>query len=768
MEDLKSEGWKRLLIPHCAAGKNSTTLLRRSSSWRSPKEPGYCEGPVAQVNRPCRAARPQSCIEYGTADKWLQTLERIQSRPLYREKTPFVDRTVSMPALPNEMTGGNSGIKRTPRVCPSLGESSVGSLEFLETRGRSERSNSVHVKPSPSTERAQFCSLAPVRFGWLPIERHVILTDISNNGYRHDNSGYQKLKSPITPVLLSTSAKLKGSGTNGGEPEQCVRPESVGFRYWKTPVKPSYSHHQASGSVSSEGGRNGSQIWKPAANFTSTFRSPETSEPASKRPTYRRGSVPGSPSIGCARKFSSSISSITITSKKVTRSCSLPDTSRPMAMNDRPTVSPGGLSTPVPPHRKALLVKVTEQRTSITTIPGANAIEHKTDHKGYEHPVVLRRKASIVKLVEESERFRGEQPDTTKTAQYRHTYTEGLNETDAIKHVCRSGVDTNVNTALLNRSVSVSVQPGRNQWRSSAVHHRSSVSLPLNKPNDSRTIEEKYETPRRPLSCDSGLFNHTVPTFHNKSPPCPQKTNLHLVCSREAEENGGFVSSTGNLDAVIPDPVLGIKPLTLLKVPDDSPLPTAHAVLALNAAAVIANIKLLTRHRQKRNTTTETQTSSHTSAADEGINNGGGETGGDGRNQTMVCFGSEDAPLTLREALVLRRPDFIQRSQARVQALEQRSQERQETFCSPHRPEPPCSHHQEDKLLKSKDRRVSGKDANLRSRRNDLLPEVRKRREDEMRKKEEEKKKLASRTNRQRLQLFKKKLLDQVLQRGNN
>lgn len=42
---------------------------------------------------------------------------------------------------------------------------------------------------------------------------------------------------------------------------------------------------------------------------------------------------------------------------------------------------------------------------------------------------------------------------------------------------------------------------------------------------------------------------------------------------------------------------------------------------------------------------------------DEEINNGGGETGGDGRNQTMVCFGSEDAPLSLRvscEFIILR------------------------------------------------------------------------------------------------------------------
>lgn len=194
MEDLKSEGWKPVFIPHGAARTNSTSLLRRSSSCRNPKEPGCYEGPVAQVNRPPRAARPQSCIEGGTTDKWLQTLERLQSRPLQRQMPPFVDMTASMPTLSHELTGSNPrcpGRMQTSSMCPGLGESSAGSLESLETSGGSERSNMVHIKPSARTERAQFCSLAPVRFGWLPIERHVMLMDISNNGCRHDNSRYQ-------------------------------------------------------------------------------------------------------------------------------------------------------------------------------------------------------------------------------------------------------------------------------------------------------------------------------------------------------------------------------------------------------------------------------------------------------------------------------------------------------------------------------------------------------------------------------------------------
>ncbi len=183
MEDVKPKGWRQLLQPHGAAGKNSTSLLRRSSSWRRPGERGYYEGPAAQVNEPPRGARPLSCIEGGRMDKWLQTLERLQSRRPQNQIPQFADKTVSMPVLPNEMAGRNplcpdvSSLRRrnqTPGFCPSVCESSSSSLE------------SVHIKAALAAERAQFCALAPVRFGWLPIQRHVILNDVSDN--HHDNS----------------------------------------------------------------------------------------------------------------------------------------------------------------------------------------------------------------------------------------------------------------------------------------------------------------------------------------------------------------------------------------------------------------------------------------------------------------------------------------------------------------------------------------------------------------------------------------------------
>lgn len=190
MEDVKPEGWRRLLQP----SKNSTSLLRRTSSWRRPGERGHYEGPAAQVNEPPRRARPQSCIEGGRMDKWLQTLERLQSQPFQKQMPQFADRTVSTPVLPNEMAGSSplcpdfSSLCRrdqSPSVCPSVCES-------LESHARSK---TVRIKPVSSAESAQFCALAPVRFGWLPIQRHVKLTDIYNN--RHDDSRCQVRKNNV-------------------------------------------------------------------------------------------------------------------------------------------------------------------------------------------------------------------------------------------------------------------------------------------------------------------------------------------------------------------------------------------------------------------------------------------------------------------------------------------------------------------------------------------------------------------------------------------
>ncbi|XP_059376551.1 uncharacterized protein LOC132112868 [Carassius carassius] len=124
--------------------------------------------------------------------------------------------------------------------------------------------------------------------------------------------------------------------------------------------------------------------------------------------------------------------------------------------------------------------------------------------------------------------------------------------------------------------------------------------------------------------------------------------------------------------------------------------------------------------------------------------------------------------LSLRDALERFRPDFISRSQNRVRRLELRARERRSLQTAEfimgvetayRRRNCTRPHPLSDNLFKPKDRAISGKEMQWRSRRiYNKLPEVTK-------KKEEERKRLMLETNRLRADVFKKKLLDQVLQR---
>ncbi|XP_036407529.1 uncharacterized protein LOC118793450 [Megalops cyprinoides] len=224
---------------------------------------------------------------------------------------------------------------------------------------------------------------------------------------------------------------------------------------------------------------------------------------------------------------------------------------------------------------------------------------------------------------------------------------------------------------------------------------------------------------------------------------------------------------------------------------------SAEAILALNAASVIANIKLQARLSKMANLISEQdskkpQGSGNVSVEDTGCH----ERPAPDEGVVRRAHGSSErkarprpvhgesiwpgsiydqqectpVPLTLREALELLRPDFIRRSRGRVQKLEQRARERRAQQCSTRSmPEPtqrsgnrtrltspnPAS----DNFGKAGERATTGKEIQLRSKRNyNNLPEVK-------RKKEEEKKRAMTQTNRLRAELFKKKLLDQILQR---
>ncbi|XP_008048673.1 centrosomal protein C10orf90 homolog [Carlito syrichta] len=128
--------------------------------------------------------------------------------------------------------------------------------------------------------------------------------------------------------------------------------------------------------------------------------------------------------------------------------------------------------------------------------------------------------------------------------------------------------------------------------------------------------------------------------------------------------------------------------------------------------------------------------------------------------------------LTLQEALEVRKPQFISRSQERLKKLEhmvqQRKSQRKEDLRQKQNLQPirtnkkqfTVPHPLSDNLFKPKERCISEKEMHMRSKRiYNNLPEVKK-------KKEEQRKRVILQSNRLRAEVFKKQLLDQLLQRN--
>ncbi|XP_070802121.1 (E2-independent) E3 ubiquitin-conjugating enzyme FATS [Pituophis catenifer annectens] len=149
-----------------------------------------------------------------------------------------------------------------------------------------------------------------------------------------------------------------------------------------------------------------------------------------------------------------------------------------------------------------------------------------------------------------------------------------------------------------------------------------------------------------------------------------------------------------------------------------------------------------------------------------------------------VCFEPEKipaSPLTLREALEVHKPHFISRSQERLKKLEHIVQLRKaqcesenlgkkqgtdlscklsSTSITSKKKQYTVPHPLSDNLFKPKERYISEKEMHMRSKRiYNNLPEVKK-------KQEEKQKRIIIQSNRKRVEIFKKQLLDQLLQRN--
>lgn len=198
MKGLKPESCFWLPEPQSVSVRGPAAHLRRAPDWRRSGDEAHWDSLVSKVEvvpPTSRTPRPQSAIEGGQMNRWLQQLESLQSGQLggpIRDQVPsFYDRTVSMPTLHNEPVGSSLSHQGLPSLyrrdlsscgTPSLCESSLGSQESLKAglchsldrRGSRER---AHISQVPGKQQAKLCSLSPVRMGWLPIERMAMVSD---------------------------------------------------------------------------------------------------------------------------------------------------------------------------------------------------------------------------------------------------------------------------------------------------------------------------------------------------------------------------------------------------------------------------------------------------------------------------------------------------------------------------------------------------------------------------------------------------------------
>ncbi|XP_059179989.1 (E2-independent) E3 ubiquitin-conjugating enzyme FATS [Centropristis striata] len=351
--------------------------------------------------------------------------------------------------------------------------------------------------------------------------------------------------------------------------------------------------------------------------------------------------------------------------------------------------------------------------------------------------------------------------------------------------------------------------------KNSGTVHRSTMSLFLSSPPaitaapapsevSPKAVGRTSDRPHRPLSCYGNMFGHTEPSKENVTQPAarkwsfglPQETNINPVNSDSSFISGAtavkeagrpvaetFDANGGRKERLPPEnAVRRVSPcLTLIRTPDPHSQQSQEEVLALNAAAIIANIKLQRQLSKKKTPNGNSEKDSAASLKGNTDEERWKCMDPDQRtiqkhNQPLAASvqlspDPESSPQTmsLQDALQRSRPDFISRSQGRLRELERRTQERKDRKDSAD-PRSNAAHRQRransarctslnDNLFKPIDRAITGKEMQLRSKRTHA--EVKK-------KKEEEKKRDACLSNRQRVELFKKKLLDQLLQRSNS
>ncbi|KAI1886984.1 hypothetical protein AGOR_G00201380 [Albula goreensis] len=857
--EVKSEHRGRLSEPHRRVGMESTRPRGRGPAWRRSGDEGYWESLMSEVEVLPHAQRPQSCIGGIGVEGWLQQLERAQAHPpggaisTHTTIPPLSDRTVSMPTLHGGTTSRGPHRRYPGYALPhrqdhghhrpsSCYETPQGSEEDLfAPPGQWE---TARFRCTPQAEPVRVSALASVKNSWLPIQRRAVVCGITYHSPSLEHSTSQDQFNPFITTIIPKKY-VKKDGLDHSE-----RKETDRSRAQADCIEPitRRSVGQTTASTVQTSGR---------GDFASLESDLQLGREWWRKGREERRSAFFSQGIHSGDYYNGVEGAVSHRKTPLHRTVSAPVPSRPMAppagAEMPPKKRPGVNSITVtaqrmPQRQTAPLVPNTrsqddDDRCSITSSSTSPSLENQPANHASQ-PVVLRRRASAIKVAKMGSCIE-ETSSGVKPRQFRYSYTEGEDKENALSrawlqdrkdpagcslsgstqpsaHTEASVGSQNV-AQHLDKSCSVSlVEPAVGQ-----KIYRSTLSLHLGRPSSGAPAGGHSGRPRRPLSF-AGVVGHTNPGLHGlpdaatkqQSHGSPEKANIGCMSNTACNPNmqpssaglPGAQTSQPNMESSKQNvgAMEGLGPHTEHSRSQNSSVikaetgahQSAEAILALNAASIIANIKLQARLNKMTNLisaqeskmaqeSATPQDSENASVKVSGkaergppdggvIRRGQGNTGRKARPRPIhggsiwpdpLSDRQEDIapPLTLREALELLRPDFISRSQRRVKEVEQRARKRealQRSALEPGStqgarrrrsagPNPLSDNHH-----KPTETAMTGKEPLLRSKRNYCnLPAVQKRRE-------EEKKRAMSQTNRLRAEVFKKKLLDQILQRN--
>ncbi|MBN3299022.1 CJ090 protein, partial [Amia calva] len=683
----------------------------------------------------------------------------------------------------------------------------------------------VHFRCVARKEHVRLCTSAAVKSGWLPIQRRAAVCVIPCNV--PDQQGSALIcKTQANPFIMTANHLRKRKSALSDVTDANHSAPGVNCTgTWIFPVQPWLNIHQEPikeerGSLKSnlpsrrEGQAAGEDKTRGLSFLSSSIQSDNSGclargpsrQPRDAAPVERRRSnvcqtdSPPADANG-PPKMNSGFSSITITARRVVRPTQDP--------SQRDT-GPGGGTQPDggPPatatsydspgvvhKRKATIIKVSEYRQSHTIDgPGRKARNPDFRHsytEGDNKENLLSRSC-----------LTGECKDPPATPR-----------AGAVRSCAHHDVPAKAANSVLYLGKSLSISLPEPESGTGPEVHRSALSLYLSSTatkEDPDGVGAERNGPdgpwgiagHRTRTWDSSPQRNTAPTVKQQESDLPryphagrtadtpshfrERDTCHASADSEKPDphvNDGARFEPGRFSTQTPN-LTKPQDRELLQGPRAVPVP--H--LTLSAASVIANVKRQARMSKNPNGRDSEDLKSHQDSRDSLDAKWSADCERGGRRdpmqsvftrattegptprpeeQTEPCADPEDnAPrsLTLREALEIYRPDFINRSRGRVRQLERRALQRRELrgTDTPGTKARLCTkpHPLSDNLFKPRERDISEKEMQQRSKRiYNKLPEVQK-------KKDEEKKRAVSQTNRLRAELFKKKLLDQILQRN--